>query len=329
MRYGLDQLLSELKNRGIEVGGEFAKEPWSSQIDTDCENDDNDEDDAEDFEQVEVDDKTGQELYLASLRDKVLDRLAEVLARFKTEREGHKGPFLDPKHVSAAMTVIYDHPVKVKICCAKNEGLTQKRDGKPNTEDTVFLETWKKHMQCIAEKVPAATDAKTSLFTLIVEYQRPKVVYYLRKLHKAFTIEGSLRKPKQHSDTELSEESLKKVGSLRPRIWFADNDNEFKIPVNSATADKAAIETAVACSSSMSIGNEVNSMFDKVVALCKLGMSTKPSVRFTALQISLLQEIMAINLHLWKSMRHRSAIKTYLHNRFWNMTDRHKERALS
>ena len=60
---------------------------------------------------------------LDALRNKVLDRLAEALARYKSDPKEVKGPILDPKHVSSTMMIKYDDKNKVKILCAKNEGL--------------------------------------------------------------------------------------------------------------------------------------------------------------------------------------------------------------
>lgn len=85
-------------------------------------------------------DRDGQR-HLAELQNKVLDRLAETLARFKTD--SNKRPSPDAKHVSSAMMVVYKQPERVKIFCSKNEGLDE--------EDRNFLNKWKVCMEAVAK----------------------------------------------------------------------------------------------------------------------------------------------------------------------------------
>lgn len=102
---------------------------------------------------------------LASLRNKVLDRLAEILARVKTNRAGRSRTILDPKHVSATFMIIRNQFTTVDIYCSKNEGLDQQIPGQPKgrKDDTDFLNTWKTHMQDISNKgSPAAVFFRSS-----------------------------------------------------------------------------------------------------------------------------------------------------------------------
>jgi len=104
-------------------------------------------------EDENVDGIVDEKMHLVSLRDRVLDRLAEVLSRFKTDRTRRKGAFLDPKHVSAAFMVIHDHCSRVDIYCVKNEGLNQRNgNGSKDNTDTDFLETWSRYMRCISKR---------------------------------------------------------------------------------------------------------------------------------------------------------------------------------
>ncbi|KAJ5966834.1 hypothetical protein N7501_003082 [Penicillium viridicatum] len=82
------------------------------------------------------------EQYRIELKNQFLDRLAETLARFKTDAQAKTSN--DVKHVSAAMMVCYEDEGRVKILCAKNEGLEQ--------EDKDFLARWKLLMEGIARK---------------------------------------------------------------------------------------------------------------------------------------------------------------------------------
>lgn len=86
------------------------------------------DDDAEDDIEIPEDDKINntedRKRDLDALRNKVLDRLAETLARYKSDpKEGGKSSILDPKQVSSTIMIQYDDKNKVKILCAKNEGL--------------------------------------------------------------------------------------------------------------------------------------------------------------------------------------------------------------
>jgi len=80
------------------------------------------------------------------LRSKMLDRLAETLARYKTEPWARNRP--DAKHVASAMMVVNERLGKVKIFCSKNEGLDQGR----GSEDTEFLARWGICMERVASQ---------------------------------------------------------------------------------------------------------------------------------------------------------------------------------
>lgn len=64
---------------------------------------------------------------------KFLDRLAETLARFKSDPSKKKAP--DSKHVASILMTIDKDNMKTKIFCFKNEGLDK--------QDEDFLERWK------------------------------------------------------------------------------------------------------------------------------------------------------------------------------------------
>jgi hypothetical protein len=106
------------------------------------------EDSAEDPEAIEVDEGVNEQPSLAVLQDRVLDRLAETLARFKSDPGGNTPFPLDPKHVSSTMMIVYPQSNRVMLLCAKNEGLDQGG----TTEDTDFLDSWRKCMECISKR---------------------------------------------------------------------------------------------------------------------------------------------------------------------------------
>ena len=88
-----------------------------------------------------IDTKKDEQQDTAELQSKVLDCLAETLAKFKSD-PGAKGS-LDAKHVSSAMMIVYKEDERVEILCSKNEGL--------DLEDITFLRDWKDCMETIAK----------------------------------------------------------------------------------------------------------------------------------------------------------------------------------
>jgi hypothetical protein len=99
-------------------------------------------DGVEELEDLQIiDTDRDEQQYVAELQSKVLDRLAETLARFKSDPKTRKSP--DAKHVSSAIMILYREDERVKILCSKNEGL--------DTEDKAFLRDWKDCMEAIAK----------------------------------------------------------------------------------------------------------------------------------------------------------------------------------
>lgn len=97
--------------------GEIDKESQSSSSDEES-------DDPEDPAVLGTDLEHDQ--YRINLKNAFLDRLAETLARFKTDAPVKKSN--DARHVSAVMMVCSENEEHVKIFCAKNEGLDKEDD---------------------------------------------------------------------------------------------------------------------------------------------------------------------------------------------------------
>ena len=109
------------------------------------------EDVEEDSEITGAEEEAKSQAHLAVLRNKVLDRLAETLARFKSDPSGNSRSRIDSKHVSS--TIMYYNSMRVKFLCAKNEGLDQEN----STDDTEFLDSWSRQMEQISRKGTALT----------------------------------------------------------------------------------------------------------------------------------------------------------------------------
>ncbi|KAF1930883.1 uncharacterized protein M421DRAFT_418356 [Didymella exigua CBS 183.55] len=85
------------------------------------------------FEVVHDAKGSGNQQDLASMRNKVLDRLAEILVTVKTNRAGQSRTlsFLEPKHVSATSMIIGDPSTAVGIFCSRDREIDQRGHGCP------------------------------------------------------------------------------------------------------------------------------------------------------------------------------------------------------
>ena len=103
-----------------------------------------------------VDTGKSEHLQHADMLSKVLDRLAETLARFKSPR-GTKCT-LDAKNVCATMMSVHHKDSPVRIFCSKNEGLDE--------EDVQFLARWEECMQFVAKKGKSLRCHATTAFLI-------------------------------------------------------------------------------------------------------------------------------------------------------------------
>jgi hypothetical protein len=79
--------------------------------------------------------------YILELRDKLLDRLAETLARFKSD-PGRKMHQMDADHVSSTIMILCEKKMETIIICTKNNALDK--------DDEDFLAQWMVLMECIS-----------------------------------------------------------------------------------------------------------------------------------------------------------------------------------
>ncbi|KAB8212137.1 hypothetical protein BDV34DRAFT_208601 [Aspergillus parasiticus] len=150
---------------------------------------------------------------LILLKQRSLDRLAEVLARFKTRKTGRHGrgkkkdANLDAKHVTSVAMVEDSTLQRVTFLCAKNEGLEE--------EDEVFLERLCELLTSILKNGQRQTD-QSEVFDLIIEHNTPRVEYYSATIRDAFDKASRLKVP----DT-LTEDMIKDMvdQKLEERLW--------------------------------------------------------------------------------------------------------------
>lgn len=170
---------------------------------------------------------------------------------------------------------------------------------------------------------PAAEEAKASLFTLVINYQRRRIIYYLKKLQEAFVID----RPKpllQTNDVKLSEAWVQNQSKAKERIWVDDHGTEYRIPIGSSTAFNTESEAARSGDSLKDINVEVSTILDTAQRLCGSVDTKNGTGRFTSSQESDLKKLMTTILVSWRSIRHRSALKTRLRRLFHNLKQRNK-----
>ncbi|KAL7623198.1 hypothetical protein AAE478_006879 [Parahypoxylon ruwenzoriense] len=288
-------LLSLITSRPPTIGPIATSQAFHSHTD-DPGNDHSDspEDDFVDVEDLEVvgkDDDYGR--YLRGLRDKLLDRLAEVLARYKSSPRA-KNHVKDAQHVSSTMMIINEGKKSVKIICSKNEGL----DG----EDDVFLRKWTEYMVSISRSRASKTgsndieDTKAKLFELVLRHQKSRITYYTGILKKLFETHRQLVKESVNDRYHQFQRSIERQVWARSRIWTDYQGFEYEIPVRSDLPNTVTEGTH----SGMQDDAEV--ILDIVYQLRSLDPCTAEGM-------PLLKQLMETTLQLWKFSRSRSAVK--------------------
>ncbi|KAF1993802.1 hypothetical protein P154DRAFT_384427, partial [Amniculicola lignicola CBS 123094] len=243
---------------------------------------------------------------LKVLRNKVLDRLAETLARYKSDRTVNKGPVLDPKHVSSTMMIIDEEHNKVKILCAKNEGLNQHN----STDDTDFLNCWKACMEHISKEGVGTEEDKIHMLDMILKYQRPRITYYLNKLRQALRFEKPTTRIPQATRPRLCDACLQKLPVLRTRSWIDDSGNEFQFPIASLDEGENVSRAALSAQSVKNIKDDVDSIFKQVGQVSSLNKNEDGH-----LSRAILKQLLPSLFSVWRSPHFQASIKARLRAR--------------
>lgn len=114
----------------------------------------------DDHSDLELDDEEDTETVqnsLNNLREKLLDQLAETLARIKA----------DAKHVSATMLLKSDKDAQVRVLCAKIHD--------PDFVDRDFLHNWKRCLETIAANSKASQKDEDTMFDIVYRHQEPRI----------------------------------------------------------------------------------------------------------------------------------------------------------
>ncbi|KAF7182837.1 hypothetical protein CNMCM7691_002581 [Aspergillus felis] len=269
----------------------------------------NDIDDVyEELEDVDclLDTGTRDEQYRTELQNKVLDRLAETLARFKSSP---KARAIDSKHVSSTMMIVYKDENRVEIICSKNEGL--------DDVDKGFLDEWQKCMQEIARKESASKDDQEAMHNLVFEHQKPRIMEYLKWLRCAFQ-RKDLPSSSSHNRGRRMEDLVAAQRIARYRTWSDNNGFIFHIPINWPSTPARGSD---AVSIGISASEDANDLSNIIESINKLSQADiAEGTRDDALK-----NLMKDTFEQWKGIRTRSAIKAYLYRNFASETKKRKE----
>ncbi|KAJ5425112.1 hypothetical protein N7465_000182 [Penicillium sp. CMV-2018d] len=255
------------------------------------------------------------EQYRIELKNQFLDRLAETLARFKTD--AHVKTSNDAKHVSAAMMVCYEDEGRVKILCAKNEGLEQ--------EDEDFLARWKLLMESIARKEYASDEDSSAMFSLVADYQWPRITTYLESLKRVFRPNTDPGLAKSTPKLSLLEERVLAIPSLQSREWEDDNEFLFTMPLDySARANRPApadesknSKSNTTCTGETvhEIQGSVSKLFENIRRLCQADTTPEDGA-------IILKGVMNQMFDLWREPRARFTLKAALRRQFTGQKQR-------
>ncbi|ORY17504.1 hypothetical protein BCR34DRAFT_474885 [Clohesyomyces aquaticus] len=263
------------------------------------------EDDATELEDLEeFEDDSNQKKTLATLQDKFLDRLAEVLARFKTAPNPGKGPNKDAKHVCATMLAISNDDSKVRLLCAKNEGLDE--------IDKVFLNEWKTCLEKVAMAGDATPQERNTLLDLIVLHQKPRTQFYVQKLQIAHEICQRIPIQSTHCPSPiLTKNELDKQPFLQFREWEDDHGYRYQFRVDQS---EGACERSDEAASAASAGDMDPGMDALAADIQQLSAFATPE----EVDSSLLKRIMCSTYLVWSSVKTRASFKACLKRLFSN-----------
>ncbi|KAK8059872.1 hypothetical protein PG996_009802 [Apiospora saccharicola] len=185
-----------------------------------------------------------------------LDRLAEVLARFKTPK-GRKTRDIDAKHVASALMLEKQADRSVTFLCGKNEGL-----------DEVDMGFLRRLEDLLANLIADGTTEEQTkhvdlLYDAIFDHVDSRVKYYSEMLHDVFQwAKGLERLPKKLTDRVVQE----KLGEVTHRIWEDDHGLTFTFRP-SGEREESAPDQAADCMSAQEEETLVHEVYTEIKQL--------------------------------------------------------------
>lgn len=155
------------------------------------------------------------------------------------------------------------------------------------------------------------------MFTLIIEYQRPRIMYHIDMLRGMLNTSRNSEKSEQPSLTMVSQDRLAATRPPRDLKWTDHEGNTLEFPNAPACESGSRSDSAVTGESLLNVDNKIGSVLAKIQDFCKHAPSITTLARFTPSQILLMRGVMSDSLRIWRSVRHESATIARLYDRFW------------
>lgn len=160
------------------------------------------------------------------------------------------------------------------------------------------------------------------MFDLVLNYQQPRINYYVERLRYALRFQ----EPRKHLDfgkqAVLSDIWLQKLPNPGTRVWIDDRGNDFKFVVHSS--DEADNNSNVTLSAH-SIGHFERDVETILRVIDKLS-ALDGKVRNDTRQTTLLKELLPSLFAAWRSARFQASMKAQLHIRFQQSQNPQKRR---
>ncbi|KAF2250218.1 hypothetical protein BU26DRAFT_297265 [Trematosphaeria pertusa] len=269
------------------------------------ENEDDEEVDLEDLNTYDLPPESAEKEALSLLQDKLLDRLAETLARYKSDpkKADPRTRGLDAKHVCAAMMRVHAAEERAEIVCAKNEGL--------DAVDRVFLEGWKRAVEGIARSGGTDGGQREGMERLVREHQRPRIEAYVGRLREAFRMQGveraERRPPRAASLCKVELDRVPVSGTLE---WEDDHGLRYTIVRGPVENMEQFSNAAHSGETLQGISADIAALETDLRALC-----ADPVAEELASSAALAR-LMSSTYRLWRGVRTRSAFRTSLSGMF-------------
>ncbi|KAK5633590.1 hypothetical protein RRF57_009304 [Xylaria bambusicola] len=154
------------------------------------------------------------------IKRKTLDRLAEMLARFKTAKGSRSRKNSTAKHVTSVVMVEDLTAKALRVFCAKNEGLDH--------TDNHFLHRLETLLRQVAtsDTENDQTQQHNRIFELIYEHQQPRVLYYTEIIRKELRSKGD--KQDSGSTQRLTAHNVQRCPRAEINNWSDNNGLVFR-----------------------------------------------------------------------------------------------------
>ncbi|KAI0474924.1 hypothetical protein GGR56DRAFT_643744 [Xylariaceae sp. FL0804] len=167
------------------------------------------------------------------LKRSALDRLAEILARYKTDKKHPDAKKnRDAKHVTAVVMVECSERGSVRILCAKNEGL--------DDIDVRFLRKLRGLLESAGVRAHGRDELIEQVFNITFNHQESRIAHYSSILRNAFTKASKAAKtPPSNRLTTEALHSYQQTCSYKMRPWKDNRGLSYEF-----FSDKMTVETA-------------------------------------------------------------------------------------